>query len=518
MQGPPLSVLASFYRGGTSRGLFLSPRTLAPFHPRTRDAILCAALGSPDPDLRQISGLGGGLSSLSKIAIVGAPDAPLASRLKRLGAEWELAGVPWADEVERAAQEGKDGWDVVYRFGQVPVTGPRTVDWSSTCGNLVAAVAQYAIDSGAVSQARLQHHFDSNQEDASQSPHHSFTFPLRILAADSGKRILARVPIAVSQHPGSHTANDRFFYPARSGEASIAGVPGTAAEILIESPLESGVLPSGNARDTVKLPNGESVEVTLISTGLPTIFLSPRTISPSLDPSILLSHPSQLDSHPELHPRLEAIRQATAAQLLGGAISPSAPKICVVASRKGMAYETTGGDKVGEDDMNILVRPISVGNFHRTVPATTLSALAAGSAYPTSTISEAIQASSPHPSDPSSPIRTLTVGHCAGTASASVRVSRSAGGREPVPEAIVYVRTARRIMHGWVDLPALGTDPIEPSDPSSSAQGWLPDARWFEEAGEDGLEPRGSEDALRRLGQAGLGPWSGGGKTGWNGV
>ncbi|KAE8224603.1 hypothetical protein CF319_g2527 [Tilletia indica] len=513
MQGPPLSVLASFYRGGTSRGLFLTPRTLAPFHPRVRDAILCTALGSPDPDLRQISGLGGGLSSLSKIAIVGPPDASLHRKLRDLGSEWELAGVPWADDV-RQAQDPENGWDVVYRFGQVPVMGLQTVDWSSTCGNLVAAVAQYAIDSGAIPQERLRDYYGSNAQEGSS--HHSFVFPVRILAADSGKRILARVPIAVS-----HGSKDGlFFYPARSGDASIAGVPGTAAEILIESPLDSSILPSGKARDTVKLANGEEIELTLISTGLPTIFIPPRAISSSFEPSTLLSHPSNLDSHPDLHPRLEAIRQAAASQLLGGAISPSAPKICIVAPRTGMAYKTTGGEDVAEDDMDILVRPISVGNFHRTVPATTLSALAAGSAYASSTIAQAIHSSKPRKTSAASSstsIRTLTVGHCAGLASASVRVTPSSSQNgELVPEAIVYVRTARRIMHGWVDLPAFGSALVDDLDGSRDSEScWLPDPRWFESGASEGSGPETLDDARSAMGLAGSGLSH---SLSWNGI
>ncbi|KAK0553038.1 hypothetical protein OC846_002654 [Tilletia horrida] len=521
LQGRPLSVLASFYRGGTSRGLFFAPRTLAPFHPRTRDAILCAALGSPDPDLRQISGLGGGLSSLSKIALVGSPDPELAQRLQSLGSDWELPGVSWADDAERARDE-KHGWDCVYRFGQVPVTGPRVVDWSSTCGNLVAAAAQFAIDSGAIPQHSLHAHFERLQGRSSLVNHasHSFVHPVRILAADSGKIVRALVPIAVTRRIGRSGQDERLlFYPARAGTASIAGVPGTAAPVLIESPLESGVLPSGNARDVIKLDGDDEVEVTLISTGLPTIFVPLKAVSASLDPSILLSHPAKLDSHPDLHPRLEKIRQATAAQLLKGAISPSAPKICIIAPRQGMSYKTTGGERVDENDMDLLIRPVSVGNFHRTVPATTLSALAAGSAYPQSTISEAIRASPPRSSAESdTSISTLTVGHCAGTASASVRVVAD-NGEEPVPEAIIYTRTARRIMHGWVDLPA-EEEPLDPADGDVRAEqpGWTPDPRWYGTSQTFPKEPTSTQHALDSMGSAGARSLLSPEGTMWNGV
>lgn len=49
---PPISVSASFWRGGTSRGLLFRAETLAPFPPSTREKIIKTALGSPDPAAR----------------------------------------------------------------------------------------------------------------------------------------------------------------------------------------------------------------------------------------------------------------------------------------------------------------------------------------------------------------------------------------------------------------------------------------------------------------------------------
>lgn len=79
--------------------------------------------GSPDPDLRQINGLGGGVSSLSKICVIGTPGEGREDQNK-FGA---LPGVEWADdEVKSGCKDG--GWDVVYRFGQVGVSKAE-VDW-----------------------------------------------------------------------------------------------------------------------------------------------------------------------------------------------------------------------------------------------------------------------------------------------------------------------------------------------------------------------------------------------------
>ncbi|MCY4563821.1 MAG: hypothetical protein OXE40_04985, partial [Gammaproteobacteria bacterium] len=98
---------AVFMRGGTSRAVFFSEASMQPYDADVRDAIILTALGSPDPYGRQIDGLGGGISSLSKAAIIGRCNS----------------------------QEA----DVTFNFAQVDVHRP-FVDWSGTCGNMSAAV------------------------------------------------------------------------------------------------------------------------------------------------------------------------------------------------------------------------------------------------------------------------------------------------------------------------------------------------------------------------------------------
>ena len=64
-------------RGGTSRAVMFREHDLATYSEDERRAIILAALGSPDPYGREVDGLGGGISSLSKAAIVG--HAPVGS-------------------------------------------------------------------------------------------------------------------------------------------------------------------------------------------------------------------------------------------------------------------------------------------------------------------------------------------------------------------------------------------------------------------------------------------------------
>src|ERR1035437_9042602 len=66
---------AVFMRGGTSKAVVLHTRDL----PRDRalwDEIFLAAIGSPDPYGRELDGMGGGISSLSKVCVVGPSTRP----------------------------------------------------------------------------------------------------------------------------------------------------------------------------------------------------------------------------------------------------------------------------------------------------------------------------------------------------------------------------------------------------------------------------------------------------------
>src|SRR5712692_4769335 len=109
-------VRAVYMRGGTSRCLVFHEGDLPAAGPE-RDYILLAALGSPDPYGRQLDGLGGGISSLSKACIIGPGTRPDA--------------------------------DVDYTFAQVEVRRP-VVDYKGNCGNCSSAVGPFAIDEGLV--------------------------------------------------------------------------------------------------------------------------------------------------------------------------------------------------------------------------------------------------------------------------------------------------------------------------------------------------------------------------------
>jgi 2-methylaconitate cis-trans-isomerase PrpF len=111
-----LRIPAVFMRGGTSKAIVFQQKDL-PADRSLWDDIFLAAIGSPDPSGRQLDGMGGGVSSLSKICIVGPSTRPDA--------------------------------DIDYTFGQVLVK-ERRVDYSGNCGNMSSAMGPFALDEGLV--------------------------------------------------------------------------------------------------------------------------------------------------------------------------------------------------------------------------------------------------------------------------------------------------------------------------------------------------------------------------------
>lgn len=109
-----VSIPASYYRGGTSRALMLEAQHL-PASKEEWGPILLSAMGSPDAFGRQLNGMGCGVSSLSKVCVIGPPTRPDA--------------------------------DVDYTFVGVGIQRD-TIEMATNCGNMSSAVGPFAYDKG----------------------------------------------------------------------------------------------------------------------------------------------------------------------------------------------------------------------------------------------------------------------------------------------------------------------------------------------------------------------------------
>jgi 2-methylaconitate cis-trans-isomerase PrpF len=194
---------ARFYRGGTSKGVFFHAHDL----PADREAcsqLLLAVLGSPDANGRQLDGMGGGISSLSKAVIVGAPTRPDA--------------------------------DVDYTFVQLAVDKP-VAEWASNCGNLTSAVGPFAVDEGLV-----------GRRDGEAL--------VRIHQTNTRKLIHARFPVK-----GGRAQVDGDF-----AIAGVAGT-GARVRLDFLDPagaMTGRLLPTGKAMDRVAVPGAGAFDVSIV--------------------------------------------------------------------------------------------------------------------------------------------------------------------------------------------------------------------------------------------------------------
>lgn len=224
------SLPASYYRGGTSRAVIFNQADLPP-RPQWDD-IFRGVIGSPDSYGRQLDGLGGGISSLSKVCVVGKPTHPNA--------------------------------DVDYTFISLGVKNT-DVDYSSNCGNMISAIGPYAIDQKLVPV---------------QTPDSA---TVRIHNTNTGKIITATFPVVDGE-------------AASSGDFSIDGVSSTAARIQLDFVNPAGsvtgkMLPTGNATDEF-----DGVLATCIDVANPCVFVQAKdfNVRGNLTPDEISAHPDLL--------------------------------------------------------------------------------------------------------------------------------------------------------------------------------------------------------------------------------
>ena len=327
-------VPAVFMRGGTSRAICFKEDDLAAYDQLTRERIILAALGSPDMHGRQVDGLGGGISSLSKVAIIG--------------------------------KSTQSDADVTFTFGQVDVR-TSTIDWSSTCGNISSAVGPFAIDEGLVPAV----------EPITQ---------ICVLATNTGKRYIAQVPVCDGQAEveGEYTIDG---VPA----------PGACITLEYLEPggsLGGSVLPTGVAQQEIILASGRQLTLSLVDAAIPTVFVRAEELA--VDARRLAADLDGEGALQELLEEIRchgAVLLGLAENIESAHThSPGVPKIAMVAPPA--SYESSGGKCVDVEHIDLLARAISMGNTHRTFPGTVSMCTAVAAAVAGTVVHEVSQAAS----------------------------------------------------------------------------------------------------------------------------
>jgi hypothetical protein len=386
---PQIRVPATYLRGGTSKGVFFRledlPESCRQPGP-ARDRLFLRVIGSPDPYAAHIDGMGGATSSTSKCVIL--------------------------------SQSTQPDHDVDYLYGQVAIDRA-FVDWSGNCGNLSTAAGAFAIHAGLIDPARI--------------PDNGIC-TVRIWQANIQKTIIARVPVTGGQ-------------VQETGDFELDGVTFPAAEIVLEfvDPAdadEGSMFPTGNLVDDLEVPGIGTLRATMITAGIPTVFVNAEDIGYTGT-----ELREAINGDAAALEKFERIRVAGALRM-GLIQTPEeaearqhTPKIAFVA--KPRDYVASSGRRIAADEIDLLVRALSMGKLHHAMMGTCAVAIGTAAAIPGTLVNLAAGGGA----------RTsVRFGHPSGTLRVGAE-ARCVDGQWRAEKAIMS-RSARILMEGWVRVPA----------------------------------------------------------------
>lgn len=388
---PQIKIPATYMRGGTSKGVFFRLEDLPPAAQvpgAARDALLMRVIGSPDPYEKQIDGMGGATSSTSKTVIL--------------------------------SKSSQADHDIDYLFGQVSID-KRFVDWSGNCGNLSAAVGPFGIANGLVDPARI--------------PQNGVAV-VRIWQANIGKTILAHVPITDGQ-------------VQETGDFELDGVTFPAAEVVLNfmDPADdaddtaSALLPTGNLVDEWVVPGVGTLRASMVNAGIPTIFLDAESVGYTGT-----ELQTDINSDPKALAMFETIRAHGAVRMgLIERVEEAAnrqhtPKVAFVA--KPRDYVSSSAKEVKAQDVDLLVRALSMGKLHHAMMGTAAVAIATAAAIPGTLVNLAAGGGT---------LSSVRFGHPSGTLRVGAEAEQVDG--QWTVKKVMMSRSARVLMEGWVRIP-----------------------------------------------------------------
>jgi 2-methylaconitate cis-trans-isomerase PrpF len=302
------SIPAVFMRGGTSKAIMFHARDL----PRARaewDPIFLAAMGSPDPYGRQLDGMGGGVSSLSKVCVL--------------------------------APSTREDADIDYTFAQVQIRDAR-VDYRGNCGNMSSAVGPFAVDEGLVAasgEAALVRIFNTNTEKLIHA---------RFLLRNGRARIDGDLAIPGVSGTGAPVRLD-FLRPGGATTGRL--------------------LPTSRVRDRLEIPDLGAIEVSLVDAANACVFVRAADVGlrgtelpDALEgDAALLRRLDTIRAHASvamgIAPTMAAARTIRVVPFVGIVAPPAEAR-------------TLGGETLPAEGADITARVISNGQPHRALPLT----------------------------------------------------------------------------------------------------------------------------------------------------
>ena len=206
-------IKATYYRGGTSKGVFFQKKDLPTSDQNKLNELFLKVIGSPDTNQRQLNGMGGGVSSVSKCVII------------------------------RPSE--RDDADIDYNFIQIAIDKP-IAEWNNNCGNLSGAVGPYAVQEGIIKPKEGENLVRIYQVNTDKIIHSTFQ------VKDGKPLIEGDYSIAGVHGAGSKVRLD-YIEPGGSGTGKL--------------------LPTGNVIDEIEIKDYGKIKVSIVDAATPLVYL-----------------------------------------------------------------------------------------------------------------------------------------------------------------------------------------------------------------------------------------------------
>lgn len=324
-----LKLPAVFMRGGTSNAVVFNQKDL----PQDRalwDEIFLAAIGSPDPNGRQLDGMGGGVSSLSKVCVVGPSTRPDA--------------------------------DIDYTFAQVQVKEAK-VDYGANCGNMSSAMGPFAIDEGMVKVSGREALVRIHNTNTKKIIHALFSVDEGLAAVDGDLAI-----------PGVSGTGSPVKLEFRDPGGATTGK----------------LLPTGNVVDTLDVPGLGKIRASLVDAANATVWINAKDIGLTGTelPEQLDADAAVMQKLSAIR-IAGSVAMGIAANAEEAAKKKSIPFIGFVSPVQDA--KLLSGETISANDVDLTGRVISNGQTHRALPLTVSLCMAVASRLEGSVVNEVLR-------------------------------------------------------------------------------------------------------------------------------
>lgn len=297
-----------YMRGGTSKALFFHENHL-PNDLETRNRVILAAYGSPDPNHRQIDGIGGAVSTTSKVSIISSSEDPQ--------------------------------YDVNYLFGQVSIDKPM-IDYKGNCGNISSAVGPFAIDEGLV---------------RAEEP---MTL-VRIYQVNTKKLIVAEVPV----RNGLHNEEGDFVITGVPN-------PGAEVRLHFVDPggsVTQKLLPTGNAKDMIEVAGIGKIAISIVDAANPLVFVRASDLGLKGTEIAEIDNSAEIRMKLEnIRSRAAVIIGLARSPEEASERSQAVPKMAFVSEPQ--EYKNVTGQVTQKGEIDLTARIMSMGTLHKAYAGT----------------------------------------------------------------------------------------------------------------------------------------------------